>query len=175
MTRPAQTFLVLGGARSGKTRHAMALAEQKPRRVYIATAEALDDEMRARIRNHRAERDATWSTIEAPVKLCDAIASVQAEDTAIMVDCLTLWLSNMLGVSADIEAETTNLLAAITQIKNRLVLVSNEVGLGIVPANVLARQFRDAQGHLNQRVAAAVDNVDFVAAGLPLNLKPGKQ
>ena len=174
MTTPTRTFLILGGARSGKTRHAMALAEQEPRRIYIATAEALDDEMHTRIRNHRAERDATWSTIEAPLQLADAIAAAQAEDTAIMVDCLTLWLSNLLGAQTDIEAETEKLLNTIAQTTNRLVLVSNEVGLGIVPANALARKFRDAQGHLNQRVAAAVDHVDFVAASLAFNLKPGK-
>ena len=174
MTAPARTFLVLGGARSGKTRHAMGLTEQQSRRVYIATAEPLDDEMHARIRNHRRERDATWSTIEAPLQLGDAIAAAQSENTAIMVDCLTLWLSNLLGTQADIEVEIETLLNAIAQTTNRLVLVSNEVGLGIVPANALARKFRDEQGRLNQRVAAAVNHVDFVAAGLAFNLKPGK-
>jgi len=174
MTAPACTFFVLGGARSGKTRHAMALAEQCPRRIYIATAQPHDNEMHNRILNHQAERDITWSTIEASLQLGDAIALAQAHETAILVDCLTLWLSNLFGADADIEKETGKLLTVISQMTTRLVLVSNEVGLGIVPANALARKFRDAQGRLNQRIAAAVDCVDFIAAGLPLNLKPGR-
>ncbi|MEO0810699.1 MAG: bifunctional adenosylcobinamide kinase/adenosylcobinamide-phosphate guanylyltransferase [Pseudomonadota bacterium] len=174
MIASPRTFLVLGGARSGKTRHAMALAAQHPHRTYIATAEAHDEEMRERIRNHQAERDHSWSTVEAPLYLAEVIASLQDGSTAIMVDCLTLWLSNLFGAAADLEKETDKLLAIIVSSKNRLVLVSNEVGLGIVPANALARRFRDAQGRFNQQVAAVVDHVDFVAAGLPFNLKPGR-
>ncbi|HFB2048722.1 MAG: bifunctional adenosylcobinamide kinase/adenosylcobinamide-phosphate guanylyltransferase [Hyphomicrobiaceae bacterium] len=173
MMIPAK-FLILGGARSGKTRHAMRLAEQQPRRIYIATAQALDDEMRDRIRHHQAERDTNWVTIEAPIRLADAISSIEnSNNTAIVVDCLTLWLSNLIDINANVECETHNLLESITRTENRLVIVSNEVGLGIVPANALARKFCDMQGHLNQRIAKSVDYVDLITAGFVLNLKPG--
>jgi adenosylcobinamide kinase/adenosylcobinamide-phosphate guanylyltransferase len=162
LTAP-RTYLVLGGARSGKTRHAMRLATARPRRIYIATAEARDDEMRERIARHQQERDGTWSTVEEPTDLAAAIAANDADDISIMVDCLTLWLSNLMAAERDVHAATADL----------IVFVSNEVGLGIVPANALARAFRDAQGSLNQAVASAVDHVDFIAAGLALNMKPG--
>ncbi|MEN2494382.1 MAG: Bifunctional adenosylcobalamin biosynthesis protein CobP [Hyphomicrobiaceae bacterium hypho_1] len=173
MTIP-KTFLILGGTRSGKTRYAMKLTERYPHRVYIATAKALDDEMRDRIHHHQATRDQTWTTIEEPICLAKTIRKIQKyENTAILVDCLTLWLSNLLFLNADIELETRNLLDSINKTTEQLILVSNEVGLGIVPSNKLARKFRDAQGHLNQNIAATVDYVDFVISGLPLNLKPG--
>jgi adenosylcobinamide kinase/adenosylcobinamide-phosphate guanylyltransferase len=162
--------LVLGGARSGKSRHALALAEAAgPRRLYLATADPGDAEMAARIARHRAERGAGWATVEAPLELPAAIAAAEAD--VALVDCLTLWLSNLLLAERDPEAATDALLAALAAAPLPLVLVSNEVGMGLVPETPLGRRFRDAQGRLNQRVAAAVASVDFVAAGLALALK----
>ena len=175
-----RTALVLGGARSGKTRRALALAAPFGRRVYVATAQAGDAEMLERIRRHQAERDAGWSTIEAPIELAAAIASGGSDqsgvgapdhDGVLVVDCLTLWLSNLMFADRDIAAATADLIEATARAPTSVVFVSNEVGLGIVPDNALARRFRDAQGRLNQDLAAAVDAVEFVAAGLPLRLK----
>ncbi|MEL6298723.1 MAG: bifunctional adenosylcobinamide kinase/adenosylcobinamide-phosphate guanylyltransferase [Pseudomonadota bacterium] len=171
-TRTEHT-LVLGGARSGKTRHALALAEAFPRRTYLATAEAFDDEMAERIAAHKAERGEGWVTLEAPLALDEAIAAINSDGTSdvIAIDCLTIWLSNAMHREADIDAVTERLLAAVSRSRLPIVMVSNEVGLSIVPENALARRFRDAQGRLNQRVAAVADRVTFVAAGLPLSLK----
>ena len=133
--------------------------------------------MRDRIARHQAERGTGWSTVEAPLEIATAITAQTAADpspaAAIVVDCLTLWLSNLLAADRDVEAATDALITALAATPADVILVSNEVGLGIVPANALARSFRDAQGRLNQRLAATVDHVDFVAAGLTLNLKPG--
>jgi adenosylcobinamide kinase/adenosylcobinamide-phosphate guanylyltransferase len=164
--------LVLGGARSGKSRHAEGLLAQLPAPwVYIATAQAHDAEMRARIGEHRRRRDARWSTIEAPLDLADTLAMQELSDAPLLIDCLTLWLSNVMLAGRDVAAEEMRLIAALVAAKSPIVVVSNEVGLGIVPDNPLARDFRDAQGRLNQRVAALADHVVFLAAGLPLTLK----
>ncbi len=166
--------LVLGGAASGKSAHAEALAAQaSPPAVYIATAEALDGEMQGKIAVHRARRGDAWETVEAPLDLAQAIRRHDGPDASILVDCLTLWLSNLLGEGRDAAAETDALVAALGGARGRIVLVSNEIGLGLVPENALARSFRNLQGMLNQRVAAAADDVVFVAAGLPLVLKGG--
>ncbi len=165
-----RTRLVLGGARSGKSRHAQALAEACPGpRAFIATAQAFDAEMVERIARHRADRDADWRTIEAPLALPEAIA--MADTAVILVDCLTLWASNLLLGDADTDEATAALLAALVATPARVMLVSNEVGWGIVPDNALARRFRDVAGRINQRVAAAVDRVDLVVAGLAMRLK----
>ena len=170
---PALT-LVLGGARSGKSRHAEGLVEAASgaRRVYVATATAGDAEMAARIAAHRNRRGADWSTVEAPHDLAGEISRAAAPDAAVLVDCLTLWLSNLLLAGADLGAARRSLLEALAAARGPVVCVANEVGLGIVPDNALARAFRDAAGRLNQDVAAAADRVVFVAAGLPLVLKP---
>jgi len=161
--------LILGGARSGKTAHALVAAEATGwDLVMIATAEALDTEMEERIARHRAERGPRWRTIEAPLDLVGALGQLGPDETAV-IDCLTLWVSNLMHAERDLEAEATGLIAALPG--RNVVLVSNEVGLGIVPDNALARRFRDAAGRLNQQVAAAADRVVFVAAGLPLTLK----
>jgi adenosylcobinamide kinase / adenosylcobinamide-phosphate guanylyltransferase len=166
------TTLVLGGARSGKSRHAQLLAEEAGGRlVFIATAEAFDGEMRDRIARHRADRDARWHTVEAPIDLPGALRAVDAPGTTILVDCLTLWTSNLLLADADIAAACEALLAALAQVEAPVILVANEVGWGIVPDNALARAFRDAAGLVNQRVAAAVSQVYLMVAGLPLVLK----
>ena len=165
-------LFVIGGARSGKSRYAQARAEaagENP--VFVATAEAFDDEMRARIAQHRADRDARWRTVEAPRDLPAAIDALNCSGAVVLVDCLTLWASNLLLADADIPAATAGLCAAIDRFKGSLILVANEVGLGIVPDNALARRFRDAAGQLNQAVAASAHEVVLLAAGLPLTLK----
>jgi adenosylcobinamide kinase / adenosylcobinamide-phosphate guanylyltransferase len=163
---------VLGGARSGKSRHAQALAEATGgERVFIATAQAFDAEMRDRIARHRADRDASWRTVEAPTTLQQAIRKNDAAGRVLLIDCLTLWVSNLLLADQDLEAAGDSLLGAIAESHAAIILVSNEVGFGIVPDNALARRFRDGAGILNQRLAAVCDAVDLVVAGLPLRMK----
>jgi adenosylcobinamide kinase/adenosylcobinamide-phosphate guanylyltransferase len=167
----APLVLVLGGARSGKSRHAERLiSEYPPPWTYIATAEALDDEMRARIAAHRARRDERWITVNAPHALAEAVRAAPAKQP-LLLDCLTLWLSNRLLADAGLDAETASLIEALAARMAPTIVVSNEVGLGIVPDNALARRFRDAAGSANQKLAARADRVEFVAAGLPLRLK----
>jgi adenosylcobinamide kinase / adenosylcobinamide-phosphate guanylyltransferase len=166
------TTLVLGGARSGKSAFAERLVRDSALLpVYLATATAGDDEMQARIAHHRAQRGDGWTTIEEPLALTQTLACESAEHRAILVDCLTLWLSNLMFAERDVENEIRQLAEWLTHTTHPVVLVSNEIGLGLVPETPLGRRFRDAQGRLNQAVAAAVANVVFVAAGLPLRLK----
>jgi adenosylcobinamide kinase/adenosylcobinamide-phosphate guanylyltransferase len=164
--------LVLGGARSGKSRFAEGLIAAHPGRpVYLATAQAGDAEMAERIRRHRARRGDAWTTLEEPLELPRALASATRDNAAVLVDCLTLWLSNLMAAGRTVESETQALLDVLPQLQAPIVFVSNEVGLGIVPDNALARAFRDQAGFLHQAIAAAADRVYFVAAGLPLLLK----
>lgn len=172
---------MLGGARSGKSAHAERLVESQPGPChYLATAEAGDAEMAERIAAHRARRGGRWLTLEEPLELAEALAldgraarrATQAPAGAVLVDCLTLWLSNLLAAGRDPAEEGRRLLEALPGLAAPVVFVSNEVGLGLVPMNALARRFRDEAGRLNQAVAAAADRVVFVAAGLPLVLKP---
>lgn len=166
------TTLVLGGARSGKSTYAEALlADHGEARIYLATAEPGDDEMAARIRDHRDRRGDGWITVEAPLDLADALAESATGGAAVLVDCLTLWLSNVMAAGRDPAREADRLISAISTIGAPVVLVSNEVGLGIVPDNPLARAFRDHAGRLNQAVVSVADRVVFIAAGLPLVLK----
>jgi adenosylcobinamide kinase / adenosylcobinamide-phosphate guanylyltransferase len=163
------TTLVLGGARSGKTRYALEAAQARPGPlVMIATAEALDGEMAERIARHRAERGPRWRTLEAPLDLVGPLEGTGCGET-VVVDCLTLWLSNLMHAERDVEAEVEGLLTALPG--REAWLVSNEVGLGVVPQTLLGRRFRDEAGRMNQRLAAKADRVVFVAAGLPLLLK----
>ncbi len=162
---------VLGGARSGKSRYAEVIVARSPRPwVYIATAEARDDEMASRIAEHKSRRGAEWQTIEAPLELPQAIASVQTGAT-VLVDCLTLWLSNVMHEASDIGLATQQLEDALLRRAGTTVLVSNELGLGLVPDTALGRAFRDAQGRLNQRIAAVAGRVVFMVAGQPLIVK----
>ena len=164
-------ILVLGGARSGKSRYAERLVTAcPPPWVYVATAEPRDDEMRERIAQHRARRGPDWRVIEAPRDLAGALAT-HAAGGAVLVDCLTLWLSNLMLADVDTAAATERLEAVLSGMAGPVVVVSNEVGLGIVPDNALARRFRDAQGRLNQRIAARADRVVLMVAGLPLVVK----
>jgi adenosylcobinamide kinase / adenosylcobinamide-phosphate guanylyltransferase len=164
--------LVLGGSRSGKSRYAEKLiASAGLPALYIATAEARDAEMQARIEVHRVRRGAAWTTIEEPRELVNALLGAAERAQPILVECLTLWLANLMGAGRDIGFEIERLLAALPRLRAPVVMVTNEVGLGIVPENDLARRFRDQAGLLNQRVAATADRVVFMAAGLPLALK----
>jgi adenosylcobinamide kinase/adenosylcobinamide-phosphate guanylyltransferase len=166
------TTLVLGGARSGKSVFAEKLVgDSGLARIYLATATAEDDEMRSRISHHRERRGDGWVTVEEPVALVDALTREATHGRAVLVDCLTLWLSNLMFAERDPEIEGRRLTRFLEVAKYPIVLVSNEVGLGLVPETPLGRKFRDAQGRLNQIVAAAVPNVVFIAAGLPLWLK----
>jgi len=167
-------MLILGGARSGKSRYAEGLIAAlpppwNPPWIYVATAEPGDEEMRARIAAHRARRGPSWQTVEAPQELAEAV--ILAQPAPVLVDCLTLWLSNLMLIDADIEAETVRLERALEAATAPIVLVSNEVGSGIVPEHPLGRSFRDLQGALNQRIAARADRVVLMVAGLPLAVK----
>lgn len=164
--------LILGGARSGKSRHAEHLAEQSGLAVvYIATAEALDAEMSARIAHHRAQRPGHWQLVEEPLALAVVLRAQAAPDRCLLVDCLTLWLGNLLVDEARLQREIDALYAALPELPGEILLVSNEVGWGIVPDNPLARRFRDEAGRLHQQLAALCDRVTLVAAGQPLALK----
>lgn len=167
----AKLTLVTGGARSGKSRYAESLiTAYPPPWIYVATAQAGDAEMAARIAEHRKRRPANWTIVEVPHELAGAFSHIDG-GVPVLVDCLTLWLSNRLLADADVEKETEKLAGALAHRSGPLVLVTNEVGSGIVPDNALARRFRDAQGRLNQRMAALADRVVLVVAGLPLVVK----
>ena len=161
--------LVLGGARSGKSRFAESLSEGT--KHYIATAQAFDDEMRERIASHKKQRGTVWATHEVPFDLVTKLKDIDAADNFILLDCLTLWLFNLLLAEADCAEMVAELIDHLKTAKAQIVIVSNEVGLGIVPDNALSRAFRDLQGIANQGVAAVADHVVFMAAGLPLVLK----
>jgi adenosylcobinamide kinase/adenosylcobinamide-phosphate guanylyltransferase len=164
--------LVLGGARSGKSRHAEGLVTAGPAPWrYVATAQAWDDEMRERIALHRERRREGWVTVDAPLDLAATLRELGRETAPILVDCLTLWLTNIMLAERDISACRAELLAALEGSAAPVVLVSNEVGLGIVPDNALARRFRDEAGALHQALAAKADRVLFIVAGLPMIVK----
>lgn len=175
--------LVLGGARSGKSAYAESLFTG-PEAVYVATAEAIDDEMRARIARHRARRGDGWITVEAPLDLAGALrartparARTRNGSGGVLVDCLTVWLGNLMHAGRDVDREARSLLESLAPAAPEapVVLVANEVGLGVVPDNPMARAFRDHAGRLNQALAGRADRVVFVAAGLPLVLKPARE
>ncbi len=172
------TTLILGGARSGKSACAERLAEQSGLDVtYIATAQVYDDEFAARIRHHQERRPPHWALVEEPHYLAQALQANAAEQRCIIVDCLTLWLAQWICKDCNPPAESSwqteraALLEVLPSLPGKIILVSNEVGMGIVPLGEINRRFQDEQGRLNQQIAAIVDNVSFVAAGLPLKLK----
>jgi adenosylcobinamide kinase/adenosylcobinamide-phosphate guanylyltransferase len=168
-----RAVLVLGGARSGKSRYAQGLAEAASRqRLFLATAEAGDEEMMARIARHRRERGAGWETREEPLELAAALKIEAQENRAVLVDCVTLWLSNLMIAGRDLDYEISALAKGLRNLNGPVVLVSNEVGLGIVPETPLGREFRDWHGRANQQLANACDAVVFLAAGLATLLKP---
>lgn len=170
------TTLVLGGARSGKSAFAEQLiGESELTKIYVATATAGDDEMKDRIAQHRVRRGEGWTTVEEPLALVDTLTREATRNRAVLVDCLTLWLSNLMFAERDPDVEAKRLTRFLGVANYPVVFVSNEVGLGLVPETPLGRAFRDAQGRLNQVVAAAVPQVVFMAAGLPLWLKRPSQ
>jgi len=168
-----RSVLVIGGARSGKSRYAQGLAEATAgERLYLATAEAGDAEMAERIARHRRERGAGWRTREAPLALAAALRAEARLGRVVVVDCLTLWLANLMHGDFNIDAQISELMRVISELDGPAILIANEVGTGIVPASPLGRAFRDWQGRLNQAAAAACDAAVVVAAGLPTQLKP---
>jgi adenosylcobinamide kinase/adenosylcobinamide-phosphate guanylyltransferase len=163
---------VLGAARSGKSRYAEQLAQASGlTKIYLATARVLDEEMAERVTRHKLDRGVGWFTHEEPVRLAEAIAARAAADRVVLVDCLTLWLTNLLLDGEDIAQRVRALTGVLRIATGPVILVSNEVGAGIVPENALARAFRDHQGRLNQDIAALADEVTLVVAGLPLAIK----
>ena len=168
----ARVTFILGGARSGKSRYAEALvAGFGLDKLYLATGQAFDPEMRERIARHKAQRGDGWTTVEEPILLPARLSEIAGPGRVVLVDCLTLWLSNLMLGDLDIEKAVAQLEAVIPRLNGPVVFVSNEVGMGIVPENALARRFRDEQGRLNQRIAALSQRAVFMAAGLPLVLK----
>ena len=168
----ANGYFILGGARSGKSNRALQLAlEIGSKPVFLATAEALDAEMSDRIAKHKDERGSRWTTLEAPLDIVNAIKRAAQVGDVCVVDCLTLWLSNLMHHKRNVADETDRFCKLITAAPIPIILVSNEVGMGLVPDTPLGRAFRDEQGRLNQAVARACKRVEFVAAGLPLTLK----
>ncbi|MDJ0854080.1 MAG: bifunctional adenosylcobinamide kinase/adenosylcobinamide-phosphate guanylyltransferase [Desulfobacterales bacterium] len=168
--------LIIGGCRSGKSAEALRRAEAHDalRRIFVATCRPYDAEMRARIERHRRERDARWETLEVPLELADALEAHDADGHVILVDCLTLWATNLLmdGQSEnDVEAQTATLVRTLAQMRCPVILVANEVGQGIVPENAMARRFRDWAGMINQKVAAGADQVVWMVAGIAVKIK----
>ncbi|MCH4541370.1 bifunctional adenosylcobinamide kinase/adenosylcobinamide-phosphate guanylyltransferase [Ochrobactrum sp. POC9] len=172
MASPGKSVLVLGGARSGKSSYAEKMVESSGLQpLYLATGRAFDKEMENRIAIHRDRRGSEWQTVEEPLDLIDALTLHVAADRFVLIDCLTLWLTNLMMAERDITTETAGLVAMLPNLAGPVVFVSNEVGLGIVPENRMAREFRDHAGFLHQAVAAVADEVYFMAAGLPLKMK----
>jgi adenosylcobinamide kinase / adenosylcobinamide-phosphate guanylyltransferase len=172
MSRTGKCILVLGGARSGKSAYAETLCQGwKGKRIFIATAQAHDEEMAERIKAHRERRGKSWTTVGAMLDLPDSLREADSEDAFILIDCLTLWLTNVMLAELDCGVAVRDLIDALSGASGTIVLVSNEVGGGIVPGNALARKFRDAAGEANQRIAEAADEVVLVTAGLPMVLK----
>lgn len=168
-------YFITGGARSGKSGFAEKLAVELPgKRAYVATAQALDEEMAARIAKHRKDRGAAWDTFEEPLAIAELLGKLSDRYPVVLLDCLTLWLSNVMAHTdndGQVHERTGELVAAVRSYKGNCIIVSNEVGLGIVPDNPLARKFRDLAGILNQKVAQAADEVYFTAAGIPMKIK----
>ncbi len=171
-----EKVFVIGGCRSGKSKHALDLAQSMAgnNKIFIATCTPLDDEMHLRVANHQKERGRTWRTVESPLHLAEAILKSAHTGSVVLVDCLTLWINNLLMEKEDVQyadEKIADLIHAVQTAEGPLVLVSNEVGTGIVPENKLARQYRDLVGSVNQAVARTVDRVDMVVAGIPVTIK----
>ena len=171
-----KTIFITGGCKSGKSRHALELSEEisTSKRIFIATSMPLDDEMKERIDRHKQERDKSWKTVEAPIELSVAINKNNKNGNVILVDCLTLWINNLLMENKNpdiINQHIDKLICTIKKTKSPIILVSNEVGTGIVPENDLARKFRDLAGLTNQKVAKCADRVIWMVAGIPVSIK----
>ncbi|WP_407697320.1 bifunctional adenosylcobinamide kinase/adenosylcobinamide-phosphate guanylyltransferase [Skermanella rosea] len=171
---PPGVTLVLGGARSGKSRFAEAMAERAPRPIYLATGRAWDTEMASRIDEHRDRRGPHWTTVEEHLDLAGILPGLASPDAVVLVDCLTLWVTNLMLEERDVAHETRGLVECLPALAGPVVFVSNEVGLGIVPDNAMARTFRDHAGRLHQEVAAVADSVYLLVAGLPVTVKSNR-
>jgi adenosylcobinamide kinase/adenosylcobinamide-phosphate guanylyltransferase len=172
-----ETILVIGGCRSGKSGFSLQLGDRMPgrKKIFIATCMPRDEEMKERVLRHKKERDAAWSTLEVPILLPESITENSRKENMVLVDCLTLWISNLLleaGAPDTIEENILRLTRSLEAARCPVILVSNEVGTGIVPENRLARRFRDAAGLANQKVAACADRVVWMVAGIPVTIKP---
>lgn len=170
------TLFVIGGCRSGKSKYALDAAEGMPgdKKIFIATCLPKDEEMKQRIARHQEQRSQTWTTVEEPVHLHESITKISRKATVILVDCLTLWVTNIMleaGDAKKIESHVSKLKHALTAADCPVILVSNEVGTGIVPENKLARQFRDVMGQVNQAVAQYANKVVWMVAGIPVTIK----
>ncbi|MGQ9631183.1 MAG: bifunctional adenosylcobinamide kinase/adenosylcobinamide-phosphate guanylyltransferase [bacterium] len=174
----SRIVFITGGCRSGKSGYGIRLAESFPRRVFLATAQALDPEMEERIRRHRASRGPGWRTVEEPYDLAGALEGIGEGDEVVLIDCITLWLSNLLLKFEEDEAKIWDavgrLLEVLREGRRNVIIISNEVGMGIVPDNPLARRFRDIAGGVNQMLAGVADEVVVMFAGLPIILKGGE-
>jgi adenosylcobinamide kinase/adenosylcobinamide-phosphate guanylyltransferase len=171
--KTGRVIFVIGGARSGKSSFALNRASGvSGKKAYIATAQALDAEMDDRIKKHKQERGNEWDTIEEPFRLAETIKEISGNYETVIIDCLTLWLSNLMLGDKDVEEEMRSFISSLATVTCSLFTVSNEVGMGIVPDNALSRRFRDLAGHLNQKVARIADEVYLVTAGIPLRIKP---
>jgi adenosylcobinamide kinase/adenosylcobinamide-phosphate guanylyltransferase len=171
-----EVIFVIGGCRSGKSQYALDTAEQMPgeKKIFIATCLPRDDEMKQRIARHQEQRSQTWTTVEEPVHLHASITKISPKATVILVDCLTLWITNIMletGEEQKIESHVSKLINALATAECPVILVSNEVGTGIVPENKLARQFRDDMGQVNQAVAHYANKVVWMVAGIPVSIK----
>lgn len=168
----SKKIFITGGARSGKSSFALKEASGiSGEKAYIATAEALDEEMRERIEQHKNQRGKDWDTYEEPLRISDVIKKIESRYDVIVVDCLTMWISNIMNAGLSIEIEIENFISSLATHNSSVYIVSNEVGMGIVPENEVARRFRDVAGTLNQKVAKVADEVYFVIAGIPLRIK----
>lgn len=168
----SKKIFITGGARSGKSSFALKEASGiSGEKAYIATAEALDEEMRERIEQHKNQRGKDWDTYEEPLRISDVIKKIESRYDVIVVDCLTMWISNIMNAGLSIEIEIENFISSLATHNSSVYIVSNEVGMGIVPENEIARRFRDVAGTLNQKVAKVADEVYFVIAGIPLRIK----
>lgn len=175
-----EIVFIIGGCRSGKSRHALELAEKIPgnKKIFIATCVPYDDEMQQRVTRHQEERNNRWETMEVPVLLPEAINDHGRDGNVILVDCLTLWINNLLMETHDpekIDEHIQRLSQSLKAAQGQVIIVSNEVGTGIVPENKLARLFRDSAGFANQRVAACADRVIWTVAGIPVPIKPNPE
>lgn len=168
----SKIIFIIGGARSGKSSFALKEASTIPgKKAYIATAEALDSEMKVRIERHKKDRGNNWDTYEEPLKIAEIFREIKDKYNVIVIDCLTLWLSNLIHSNKDIEGEIESFCHLLSTVHCSLFIVSNEVGMGIVPDNEMAREFRDMTGVLNQKIAETADEVYLVTAGIPVKIK----
>ena len=169
-----ECILIIGGAKSGKSRYALSICRNiEKRHIFLATAQPIDEEMKEKIRRHKEERGSEWITVEEPVYITERIRELDKEDAIILLDCLTLWMNNLLIYNADVEGEINRLIDTFSNIKGTIIIVSNEVNMGIVPMDELSRKYRDLLEYTNQQIAHLADKVILMVAGIPVTIKSG--